>query len=436
MNKNFTKSIPVFTVLLIGLLSSTFSQAQELNVTLKVMNPKRDPVSFASITLINRADSNQTRHKAADSTGLAYFKLAKGQWTIRISSVNYQSFEKTVTVNANQTFFNCTLESGGKTMGEVVVTAQKPLMRQEDDKTIVDPENLAAMSTSGYEVIEKTPGLFVDQDGNIYISSLSPASIQINGQDMKMSAGDMASLLKSLPPAAIARIEIVRTPSAKYDASSSGGIVNVVLKKGFKIGMTGSVNTGLQQGRYGNQFAGFNLNNNDGKRNSYINLNYSRRNTYEKIVTDRIFAPDSMLSQDAFTKYPSVVYFAGYGLNYSVGKKWVIDFSGNINLNKFDNFTDNRSAIKKISSSQVLADNLNHVNNQGSSLVVGNGVEAKLKIDTIGSEWSTNVFFYFSHNTADQVFTTLYYTPAFPESGGDGNSDNKRKFFSAKSDLK
>ena len=49
-------------------------------------------------------------------------------------------------------------------------------MRQEDDKTIVDPEALAATSTSGYEVIEKTPGLFVDQDGNIYISSMSPAT--------------------------------------------------------------------------------------------------------------------------------------------------------------------------------------------------------------------------------------------------------------------
>ncbi len=74
---------------------------------------------------------------------------------------------------------------------------------------------------------------------------------------MKMSAGDVATLLKSLPPNSISKIEIVRTPSAKYDASSTGGIVNVVLKKGVKIGMTGSVNGGMQQGTYGNQFIGF-----------------------------------------------------------------------------------------------------------------------------------------------------------------------------------
>ena len=150
-------------------------------------------------------------------------------------------------------------------------------MRQEDDKTIVDPENLVAASTNVYEVIEKTPGLFVDQDGNIYISSLTPAAVQINGRDMKMSAADVATLLKTLPPNAILSIEIVRSPSAKYDAASTGGIVNVVLKKGVKIGTTGSINAGIQQGKYNNQFIGFNLNNNNGKKSSFINLNYSRR---------------------------------------------------------------------------------------------------------------------------------------------------------------
>ncbi|MBL0267664.1 MAG: hypothetical protein IPP99_03045 [Chitinophagaceae bacterium] len=80
-----------------------------------------------------------------------------------------------------------------------MVRSQKPLMRQEDDKTIVDPGNLGATSTSGYEVIEKTPGLFVDQDGNIYISSLTPAAIQINGRDMRMSAADVAPCGKPAP---------------------------------------------------------------------------------------------------------------------------------------------------------------------------------------------------------------------------------------------
>src|SRR4028118_1092556 len=118
-------------------------------------------------------------------------------------------------------------------------------MRQEDDKTIVDPENLAASSTNAFEILEKTPGLFVDQDGNVYLSSTTPARIYINGREQRMSTADIATMLKSLPPNSIASIEILRTPSAKYDANGGGGIVNVVLKKGVRIGLTGSANVGL-----------------------------------------------------------------------------------------------------------------------------------------------------------------------------------------------
>ena len=83
-------------------------------------------------------------------------------------------------------------------------------------------------------------------------------------REMKMSTADIATMLKSLPPNSIERIEILKTPSAKYDASGGGGIVNIVLKKGVKIGMTGSITAGWQQGIYGNKFLGFTLNNNNG----------------------------------------------------------------------------------------------------------------------------------------------------------------------------
>jgi iron complex outermembrane recepter protein len=408
--------------------------AQEIPVTFKVFNQKKDPVSFASISVMNRLDTLQVLKKVADSTGTVVFKLStEGQYTIGITSVNYQPFEKGITIAGHQSGFTFVLEPLPKTLAGVVITSQKPLMRQEDDKTIVDPENLVASSTSGYEVIEKTPGLFVDQDGNIYISSMTPAAIYINGREMKMSAADVATMLKSLPPNAIEKIEILRTPSAKYDASGSGGIVNIVLKKGVKIGMTGSVNAGWQQGTYGNEFVGFNLNNNDGKKSSYINLNYSRRDSYERIRTDRLFAPDSLLSQDAFTKYPASVYFTSYGFTYALNKKWDLDFAGSVTLNDYDNIADNRNLIKKISTSQLLTNNLNNVSNDGSSFIFSNGLEAKLKIDSLGSEWDNDVYYIFSRNKSDQLFTT---SPGTPSSGGDGNSDNKRGFFTARSDLK
>jgi iron complex outermembrane recepter protein len=412
------------------------STAQEATVTIRVQNPKKEPVAFATIQVSARTDSSFSIQKAADSLGKANFRLERGrQYQLRITSANYQPIEKGITVTGNQQF-QFTAEPSAKSLQEVVVTAQKPLIRQEDDKTIVEAESLVATSTTGYEVIEKTPGLFVDQDGNIYISSLTPATVQINGRDMKMSASDVAIILKSLPPDAISRIEIVRTPSAKYDASGTGGIVNVVLKKGIKIGLTGSINTGMQQGSYGNQFAGFNLNNNDGRKSSFVNLNYNRRNTFERINTDRIFAPDSMLQQKAFTKYPAQSYFAGAGWAISDVGKWDFDISSSISLNKFNNYTENRSSISKISTSQTLSENLNQVTNEGDALNFRSAVSGKKRIDTTGSEWVNDIFFNSSRNVSDQSFINYYYTPVNLVTGGDGHNHTNRNHLNLQSDLK
>lgn len=418
------------------IFSGSLLQAQDINVTFKILNQKREPVSFASVIVINRADSLLAQKKIADSLGLVFFTLSKGHYEVKITAVNYQLVEKEITVTANQNFFNFSSGSTSKILSNVTVTSQNPLMREEDDKTIVDPENLAASSTSSYEVLEKTPGLFVDQDGNIYINSLTPAAVYINGREMKMSASDVATMLKSLPPNAISKIEILRTPSAKYDASGTGGIINVVLKKGIKIGLTGSINTGWQQGTYGNEFIGFSLNNNDGKKTSYINLNYSNRNSYERIKTDRLFAPDSLLSQDAFTKYPPDVYYMGYGFGYEFNKKWSLGIDGNISLNDFNNNTENQSVISKISTSQVLTNNLNDVSNKGNSLNTGNGIEIKLKPDTIGSEWTNNIFYSYADNKSNQFFTTTYYFLIVPVFGGDGSAESKRDYFFITSDLR
>lgn len=70
-------------------------------------------------------------------------------------------------------------------ISEVSIVARKPLVRQEDDKMIIDPEPIANTSTSSYEILEKTPGIYLDQDGNIYLSSATPATVYINGREQK-----------------------------------------------------------------------------------------------------------------------------------------------------------------------------------------------------------------------------------------------------------
>jgi hypothetical protein len=438
--KNFVTCISkIFHHLLFFIPFMLLSQSSfgQISVRFKITNEKNEPVPFASVGIIKKNNTAAIQKKAADSLGLVKFSLQKNiRYNVQISSANYLPFEKTITISSGQTFFSFVLQSSSKTMQGVVIRAKAPLMRQEEDKIIVDPEPIAAASTNAYEILEKTPGIFVDQDGNVYISSLTPAIVYINGREIKMSAADIATMLKNLPPNSISKIEILRTPSAKYDASGSGGIVNIVLKKGVKLGMTGSITAGAQQGFYGNQFLSFNLNNSDEKKTFYINLNYSKHNNYEEIKTDRLFAPDSILSQDAFTKYPSNSYYGALGSSWELGKKWELTYDGSISYNDFNNHSENRNSIQKISTSQAITDNLNTVKNGGSDLVVGNGFETKLKIDSVGSEWSNDTWYSYAANKSNQVFSTAYYMPVIPGFGGNGFTNTYRNYFNAKSDLK
>lgn len=427
----------VLILSIFSIASVSLGAQTTVRVSIRLQNKKKEAVSFATITVVKRSDSLSYQQKFSDSSGIVSFTLEnEKQYIVKISSVNYLSIEKGITVNTSHSNFYFTLETSERSMQGVTVVTKKPLMRQEDDKTIVDPENLAASSTTAYEIIEKTPGIFVDQDGNVYLSSNTPATIYINGREMKMSTADIATMLKNLPPNAIERIEILRTPSAKYDASGTGGIVNIVLKKGVKLGLTGSVTFGANQGTYGNQFAGLTLNNNTDTKHSYLNMNYGRRVGYERINTARIFAPDSLLDQDAKTIYPGDSWYVGYGIGYELSKKWEFDLDSRVSLNNFSNKTSNHSFINKISTGDLITDNLTRVGNKGNSFSLSQGVNSKYKIDTSGSEWTNDLSYSYSSNNYAQQFFTDYFVPAIASTGGNGNIDNRRHFITAQSDLK
>ncbi|MBI2730109.1 MAG: outer membrane beta-barrel protein [Sphingobacteriales bacterium] len=411
--------------------------AQEIKITFKAVNSKNEAIAAASFKITQREDSLNIQEKVADNNGLATFNLLQQkQYKVEISAVNYAALEKGITVTPGKTVFVFTLTNVNKILAEVKVVSSKPLMRQEEDKTIVDPENLAASSTNAYEIIEKTPGLFTDQDGNVYLNSTTPAAIYINGREMKMSAADIATMLKSLPPNAIAKIEILRTPSAKYDASGGGGVVNIVLKKGVKIGLTGTATIGMNQGKYGSQFAGININDNKDGRNFYVNLNYNHRNTYDKIQTNRQLTGDSLLSQDAYTTYPSNTYFGNYGWSKELNKKWDISFDGRASTNMFDNHTGNQSNIYKQSSLETLSSVFSAVNNNGNSIIANQGFNSKYKIDTIGSEWTTDISYNYSSSKSNQDYLNSFISPSPKTINGKGDIDNTRNIFTAQTDAK
>ena len=178
------------------------------------MDVRNNSIPFASIKVKSVLDSTKQFALIADSNGVASANIASNKnYTIQVNAIGYKKYSKTIALE-NSSIVTIKLLEDPTQLNQVVVTSSKALLRQEDDKAIVDPEPLAAGSTNAMETIEKTPGIFIDSDGNIYLNGLSPAGVQINGRDLKMSPSDLATLLKSLPPNVIQKIELIRTPSA------------------------------------------------------------------------------------------------------------------------------------------------------------------------------------------------------------------------------
>jgi hypothetical protein len=401
---------------------------------LSVVDKKSQPIAFANIT-IQTIDSSMPQNIVADSNGIATGMLAPGKlYKIKTSAVGYQMDNRTIKFE-NLNSVKIELKEKNDQLKEVVVTSTKPLIRQEDDKSVVDPEPLAAASTNAYETMEKIPGIFIDQDGNIYLNGLSPAGIQINGRELRMSASDMATLLKSLPPSSIQKIELVRTPSAKYDASGGGGVVNIVLKKGVKIGLNGSMNTGMNQGVYGNQFIGLTLNNTTDKYNSYLNTQYNQNDGYSIVNTDRFLSIDTVLKQTAKTLSPNKSAYIGFGLGRNWTDRFELNYDARLSGQSFINSTNNESILEKISAKKNLSAIASLVENDGSNFNFNQSVRSKLKLDSLGGEWTIDFSYNFIQSNTDQTYNNTFFAGGLA-SKGSGNFTNDRDFLTYQTDYK
>ncbi|MFN5188987.1 MAG: outer membrane beta-barrel protein [Chitinophagia bacterium] len=423
----------IFGLILIVLMHQ-LGFAQIAPLKLKVVDNKNQSVAFANIT-IQMIDSATMNHMVADSNGKASVLLQPGKlYMLKTSAVGYQSDNRTIKFE-NLNSLNIQLKETNGQLKDVVVTSTKPLIRQEDDKSVVDPEPLAAASTNAYETMEKIPGIFIDQDGNIYLNGLSPAGIQINGRELRMSASDMATLLKSLPPSSIQKIELVRTPSAKYDASGGGGVVNIILKKGIKIGLNGSVNTGMNQGVYGNQFIGLTLNNTTDKYNSYLNTQYNQNDGYSIVNTDRFLSIDTVLKQTAKTLSPNKSAYIGFGLGRNWTDRFELNYDARISGQSFLNSTNNASVLEKIDAKKNLSNIASLVENDGSNFNFNQSVRSKFKLDSLGGEWTIDISYNFIQSNTDQTYNNTFFAGGLA-SKGSGNFTNDRDFLTYQTDYK
>jgi hypothetical protein len=424
----------IFRIIIIFICVSSFSDSFGQIIRVNVKDTNNNVLIGAQVKLTKLQDSSKS-YCVTDISGIALFKgIFSGSYKIMISYVGYQTLKDTISITSAQNDFEFRLKDNSIQMGEAVVTAKKPLIRQEDDKMIIDPMPLVSTSTNALEVLEKTPGIYVDQDGGIYITSASPAAIYINGREQKMSAQDVTTLLKSLPPGSIEKIEVMRTPSTKYDASTSGGIINIILKKGINIGRSGAINTGMNQGKYGNRFAGFNINNSVSKSTSYLNMNYNHNGLLEEINTIRLLSPDTSIHQSSCSKQQSEQAYMGYGISYDVSKKTTLSYDGRINLSFPGSSAQNNNLIKN-AKDIVLADGNNEITNNSDIINLQQDMDFTRKLDTAGSDWETKFSYSFNSNKLSQDYLTSYSYPVNILKQGNGDNLQKRHYFLFQSDM-
>ncbi|MBP6688062.1 MAG: TonB-dependent receptor, partial [Lacibacter sp.] len=240
-------------------------------------------------------DSSLVKAAITDKSGVYSFESVKeGAYLLGITSVGYQqkiSGLIEVKEGAEITVPSFSMLPEAKGLKEVTVTAKRPMFEQKADKLVVNvdasPTNAGA---NALEVLEKSPGITVDKDGNISLKGKAGVQVFIDGKPAYLSGADLANYLRNLQGPQLDQIEIMTNPPAKYDAAGNSGIINIKTKRTLQFGYNGSVTTGYTQGRYQRYTNSFTFNYRKNKVNLFANGNYNARNSFQELNIKRSFS--------------------------------------------------------------------------------------------------------------------------------------------------
>jgi iron complex outermembrane receptor protein len=327
------KFVILLTVALTTLSFVGFSQEKMGKVNGTVIDGSAKTIESATITLLRAKDSSVIKLSVADRAGKFVFEaLPEGKYIVSITAVgHHKGFSETFdisTANSSVTLKTIELVPEAKSIAGVTVVAKKPLIEQRIDRTIVNVEaSVTNVGNSALEVLEKSPGITVDKDGNISLKGKQGVVVMIDGRPSYLNGADLANMLRSMSASQLDQIEIMTNPPAKYDAAGNSGVINIKTKKNKQFGYNGSITSGYTQGRYPRFNEGGNFNYRNGKVNVFTSLNYNRNHRGEDLFITRNFRELqtknilSMFDQESKMQNQSHYYSAKIGLDYSASKK-------------------------------------------------------------------------------------------------------------------
>ncbi|UOQ52504.1 outer membrane beta-barrel family protein [Hymenobacter cellulosivorans] len=232
--------------------ASSVAAAAAGRLTGQVVNEKTgQPVEFATVALLDEASGKTLDGAACDDQGrFALAKIGAGRYRVVVSFVGFQPRTVAgVVVEANAAVVDLgpiRLTPTVQQLGEVKVTGERELVENKVDRIVYNAEkDITNAGGSATDVLQKVPLLTVDLNGNLQLRGSSNIRVLVNGKPSAIMATNLADALRQIPADQIKSVEVITSPSAKYDAEGSAGIVNIILKKNNLEGLNGSENSAV-----------------------------------------------------------------------------------------------------------------------------------------------------------------------------------------------
>ena len=389
----------------------------------KVADSLQRPLEGATILL---AGANNVAIKTALSDDKGAFVLEKikaGTYRLTVSMSGFRkdsSIEVVISEEKNNANVGTIkLESLPKGLQGITVTAQRPAIERKIDRTVVNADQmLTASGSTALDLLEKSPGVSVDNNGVISLQGRSGVIIFIDDKPTYLSGADLENYLRSLPASSIDQIELMTNPPAKYDAAGGAGVINIRLKRTLVKGFNGSLNVAFTQGRYPKTNNSSNFNYRRNKLNIFGTFSQNYFTNFSDLTINRYFKkPDGSRNydflQNTYIRPSGLAFSAKAGVDYYATEKntFGIVFTGFTRDGKRNN--ENTSKIVNASDqldSTIVARNTqnNEFNNRGINLnfrrrVSKNGPEFSVDADYIhyatGNIQEFNNFTYLPNNT-------------------------------------
>ncbi len=444
------RTLPILILLLLPVCAS-LAQEKKAAINGAVKDNNGNPLDAVTVSLLRRSDSALVKAALSNKSGAFRFEnIAFGNYILALSHVGYDNaYSRPFELNASHPALalgDIALRQAGASLSQVTVTGKRPLIENKIDKTVV---NVEASATNGglnaLEVLEKSPGVTVDNDGNISLKGKQGVIVMIDGKPTYLSAQDLANYLRNMPSNQLDQIEIMSQPPAKYDAAGNSGVINLITKKNKNNGFNGSLTTSAIVAKYFKNTNSLTFNWRQGKTNIYGNYGFSYWEGFNTINIGKSLrenadvAFDRYTAQYSFGRYSDRSHTFRAGIDIFADKKTTLGFSVNGTADK-ESFTSWSTADFYDSLHHFVQYNIAQSQNRTPQIHLGFNGNFLRKLDDKGSEIAVDADYIF-YDTRGTAYSNNYLYNADKVPSEDpyllnGRLPSRIDIYSIKSDYK